>query len=104
MRRDDARVRDVVESLNDDDAFACVRAERAFLAELGAGCTIPAGANAVMLAGVISLSGVMLAVDGSRSLRATIEGDDPLGIGLELARILRDDMGGGSMQGWDTSR
>jgi hydroxymethylbilane synthase len=100
VRREDSTVRDVVQSLNDRDAFACVRAERAFLAELGAGCTVPAGANAVMLAGVLSLSGVMLALDGSRSLRATIEGDDPLAIGIELARLLRDHMGGGSLQGW----
>jgi len=100
VRSDDSRVREVVDGINDHVAFTCVRAERSFLAELGAGCTIPAGANAEMLAGVISLSGVMLALDGTRSLRATIEGDDPIAIGAELARILRDHMGGASLQGW----
>ena len=100
IRRDDEAVRDLVEAINDHAAFTCVRAERAFLAELGAGCAVPVGANAEMLAGVISLSGVMLAVDGTRSLRATIEGDDPIAIGTELAMLLRDHMGGSSLKGW----
>ncbi len=43
-RADDAAVREACAVLDDPTARACLAAERAFLARLGGGCTVPAGA------------------------------------------------------------
>lgn len=96
-RRDDAPTREVLARLDDRAAHAALTAERAFLAELGAGCTIPAGAHALIEGDLISVSGVMLAPDGSRSVRAEREGRDPEALGRDLARHLRDELGGGAL-------
>jgi hydroxymethylbilane synthase len=87
--------------ITDASAMEAVLAERAFLAELGAGCSIPAGAHATIDDGVLTIAGVMLAADGSRSVRATLVGRDPFDLGRALAVTLRDDEGGGSLAGWD---
>jgi hydroxymethylbilane synthase len=100
-RMDDLETLLVLEGINDPEAFVCVSAERAFLAELGVGCSIPAGAYAQRSGTVISLRGVMIGVDGTRSVRATIDGAFPEALGARLAKQLRDDMGGGSLPGWD---
>ncbi|MFZ1063629.1 MAG: hydroxymethylbilane synthase [Acidimicrobiales bacterium] len=99
-RMDDLETLLVLESINDHDAFACVAAERAFLRELGLGCSIPAGANATITSGVLTLRGVMIGVDGSRSVRSSLEGSSPETLGSQLARTLRDELGGGSLPGW----
>jgi hydroxymethylbilane synthase len=101
-RTDNAAVLSVLAQINDADAFACVSAERAFLAELGLGCSIPAGAHAVLRGGVLSLSGVMIGVDGSASVRSSLDGTNPEALGTQLALLLRDEMGGGSLTGWET--
>jgi hydroxymethylbilane synthase len=86
--------------LNLPDAMTALVAERAFLAELGAGCSVPCGAHARLTGDTIALSGVMLSVDGSRSVRAVRKGDDADSLGRSLARHLRDEMGGDELAGW----
>ena len=87
-------------SLNNITAYDCVRAERAFLAELGTGCSIPAGAYAVMSDGQISLSAVMIAIDGTKSVRSTMTGKNPEELGKQIAIQLRDKENGASLPGW----
>jgi hydroxymethylbilane synthase len=99
-RIDDAATEEVLAKINDHGAMTALVAERAFLRELGAGCTIPAGAHGSVTGPTVRLSGVMLAVDGSRSVRAQLEGADPEELGRELARLLRDDLGGAALPGW----
>jgi hydroxymethylbilane synthase len=91
----------LVAKITDAPAMEAVLAERAFLEELGAGCSIPAGAHATFDGDDLTISGVMLAVDGSRSVRATLTGRDPRALGRALALRLRDQEGGGSLAGWD---
>ena len=100
IRRDDRHTRELVRSINDADAMTAVTAERAFLAELGTGCSIPAGAHATIVDGVITLSAVMIAIDGSRSVRSSRDGSDPVALGTESALFLRDHEGGDSLPGW----
>lgn len=88
-------------ALNDRDAFSALSAERAFLAELGAGCAIPAGALATPNGAGLSIAGVMIGIDGVRSVRATREGTDPREVGAALARHLRDDCHGAQLPGWE---
>ncbi len=73
----------------------------AFLSELGAGCSIPAGAYAFEREGTIVVSGVMLAPDGSKSVRNELSGTDAEQLGTSLARQLRDNQDGASLLGWD---
>ena len=100
VRADDHEVVLALSGLNDADALCALSAERAFLRELGAGCSVPAGAYATSSAGGVSLSGLMIAYDGSRSVRQSLSGDDPERLGRELARVLRDELGGASLPGW----
>ncbi len=100
-RADDDVTREALLALNDESALREVLAERAFLSELGAGCSIPAGANAVTHGETLTLRGVMIAPDGTQSVRAELTSGDPLQLGADLARLLRDDMGGRALLGWD---
>ena len=100
-RENDDEALEALASLNDLSAFDCVRAERAFLAELGTGCSIPAGANAQMNNGQISLSAVMIAIDGTRSVRATMTHSNPEELGKRMAIQLRDTENGASLPGWE---
>jgi hydroxymethylbilane synthase len=100
VRDDDAATTGLLAPLNDRDAMTALIAERAFLAELGAGCTVPCGAYAVVDHDTIVLSGVMLSVDGTDSVRSVHRGVDPAALGRELALDLRDVRGGGALAGW----
>lgn len=90
--------------LNQRDDMTALLAERAFLSELGSGCSVPCGAHATVEYGTITLRGVMVSVDGARSVRGALEGDDPLAIGRALAHELRDEKGGGALPGWQRSQ
>lgn len=95
-RSDDAATRATLAAINDAVALLCVTAERAFLEELGAGCSIPAGAYGELVDETLTLRGVMLEPDGTKSVRAEFAGSDPHELGIRLARHLRDDLGGGA--------
>ncbi len=101
VRADDWATCELVEKISDHAAMTAVAAERAFLRELGTGCSIPAGAHASVFDGMVSLHAVMIAIDGSRSVRSSAQGTDPVDLGTELARFLHDDEGGGSLPGWN---
>jgi hydroxymethylbilane synthase len=78
-----------------------IDAERAFLAELGGDCDLPAGAHATLDAGedagVLRLEGFLAASDvggpDRRVVRHTAAGDDAESVGLEVARYLRAALG-----------
>jgi hydroxymethylbilane synthase len=71
----------------------CVDAERAFLAELGGDCSLPAGAHAVVTADdVLSLEAFLASPDGTAMVRTVVGGDDPE-IGAAAARELRARLG-----------
>lgn len=99
-RADDVVTAELLSVLDDVDASRALAAERAFLRELGAGCQVPSGAYAVIRAEGVELAGVMLAPDGTRSVRARRTGVDPELVGCELARHLRDECGGAAL--WTT--
>ncbi len=43
----DAKVREIAESLKDEDTFICTQIERDFISKIGAGCSAPVACNAV---------------------------------------------------------
>lgn len=95
-RSDDVATRAALAAINDPMALLAVTAERAFLEELGAGCSIPAGAHGEVDGETLTLTGVMLETNGTNSVRAQFAGTDPRELGRRLARHLRDDLGGGA--------
>lgn len=97
IRRDDTNSRELLRPLNNESDFLCVSAERAFLAELGAGCAIPAAAYATIVDGLITLRGTMASPDGIRVVRTTREGRDPHSLGQSVAMYVRDELGGGAL-------
>ena len=85
---------EVLGELNDQSIAACVRAERAVSRELGADCSMPLAAHALLdEAGQIQLQALVGALDGSVLVRSEARGsaDDPEAIGATAARaLLRD--------------
>jgi hydroxymethylbilane synthase len=103
VRDGDAATTNLLAPLNERDAMTALLAERAFLSELGAGCSVPCGAHATVSGDSIALRGVMVSVDGARSVRGLGNGDDPLALGRALALELRDEKRGGVLAGWQRS-
>jgi hydroxymethylbilane synthase len=78
-----------------------VDAERAFLAELGGDCSLPAAAHATLAndGDTVHIEGLLAAPDGSTVLRHRVEGTDPEHLGRALARHLLDTQGGTALLG-----
>jgi hydroxymethylbilane synthase len=58
-RAGDAEARALVATIDDAGSRACVEAERAFLAKLGAGCRMPVGAHATVDGGRLALTAMV---------------------------------------------
>jgi hydroxymethylbilane synthase len=104
-REEDGPIVRLLESIEHPPTRRCVDAERAFLAELGGDCDLPAGAHAVLLddlgegdgSGTELRLSAILATEGSASARlarARQVGADPVALGTEVARSLRAAVGG----------
>ncbi len=89
-RSDDEEVNALVSRLDDPRTRAAVLAERALLRSLGGGCQVPIAAHATVEGGRLKLEGLVAALDGSRVLRDTLEGDaaEAALVGEELAARL----------------
>ena len=82
-------VADLVSVLDDAGTRRCVEAERAWLATLGGGCDLPAGAYATIEAdGTLRLRAMLASYDGRIVLRDENDGD-----GAALATRMLDDGG-----------
>ena len=79
---------ELVRVLNDPEVCACVLAERAVSAGLGADCSAPLGAYAERRRGRLELMAVLASVDGRRILRASASGMDPTAVGGEVVEQL----------------
>lgn len=97
VRADNAPVRGLLAALDDPQTRAAVTAERAFLAELGAGCRAPAGAYARPddHGAALVITGLLASPDGSRLLRETMRAplagvDEAAALGRSLAGRLCD--------------
>jgi hydroxymethylbilane synthase len=91
-RADDAPVAERVRAVVDEEAFACLRAERALAAELDATCNTPLGAHARPCgAGRLALSAWVGVPDGSAWASDRAEGElgAPEALAREVAERLR---------------
>jgi hydroxymethylbilane synthase len=90
IRSDDERTKSLVAQIDDENAAHALRAERAVVTRLGGGCQMPIGAFADVSDGALTLSGVVVAADGSRAARAAASGAVGLAhaIGVDVAERL----------------
>ena len=96
-RADDDSTRELLVAIDDADAHLAVTAERAFLAELGGGCSLPVGAHARVSelpepgegdARAVSIEGLIASEDGRRVVRTAEVGADAESAGRTLAEHL----------------
>ncbi|MEU3597335.1 hypothetical protein ABZ714_01165 [Streptomyces sp. NPDC006798] len=98
------RLREILRTNGDPETDAAVRAERALLAELHGGCSVPVGAYAaVRPEGDLILSGQVTSVDGRDRVSGTLIGTlaEPEKLGTALAMEL---MGQGAIRILETAR
>lgn len=84
----DAKIRSLLERIDDPVVRAQITAERTFLDALGGGCSVPIGAHAAMCTqSSIRLIGCIAAIDGSQVFRSSLVStlDDAARLGLHLA-------------------
>ena len=93
IRSGDVTVRELVAQVNDREAASALTAERAVVTRLGGGCQMPIGAYAAASAGGLSLTAIVVSLDGARAARAEASGslDEGESIGARAAeRLLAD--------------
>ena len=98
-RADDAETLALLGTIDDPSVGLPVAAERAFLAALGGGCSLPCGALGTRNGDEVVLEVLLASLDGRRVLRACDSDDDPVQLGSRLAARLLDDLGGRELIG-----
>ncbi len=88
IRCGDSTTQALLAFLDDASARATTTCERALLGKLGGGCQVPIGAFAEITGNRIRLSAVVAHPDGTKVLRETREGDDPVRLGREVGEAL----------------
>jgi hydroxymethylbilane synthase len=90
IRDDDARARELVMTINDATTDVALEAERAVVTRLGGGCQMPIGAYASVAGETITLVAIVIALDGSREVRASATGSirQPEAVGIQAAEVL----------------
>jgi hydroxymethylbilane synthase len=89
--KSDSKFKEVFkEALNNSSDEILLLAERAMLRELEGGCQIPIGVNAKLLNDQIEITGIVLSLDGSQSIKETIIENiqNPEATGIKLAQRL----------------
>lgn len=86
-RENDASTLKALTAITDVHVLDCVRAERALLKELRAGCHAPLGAWTELSADQLKLTAVLLSSDGTQRLSAEATGPqkDPEKLGVDVA-------------------
>lgn len=89
-RQDDARVREMIDTLDDPLTHACVDAERAMNVRLQGGCQVPIAGYAVWEGERLWLRGLVGDPDGRRVVRGEIRG--PGGEARRLGGVLAEEL------------
>jgi hydroxymethylbilane synthase len=91
-REGDDNLRAVLARIEHEPTRRCVDAERAFLAELGGDCSLPAGAHAVIDGDQLVVTAFLGAPDARTTVHATATGSGST-VGAALAADLRERLG-----------
>jgi len=89
------RVREIAESLNDEETFLCTKVERDFVSKIGAGCSAPVAVNATVCEDKLLVRAMLGYPDGTHILHeemeAPIESEKNSvaeGLGVKLAEAM----------------
>jgi hydroxymethylbilane synthase len=87
LRKDDEKVWELLRFLNHEPTEATIKAERAFLKELGGGCQAPIAAYGRLYGDGLILKGMVAELNGTRVVRDEVRGKrgSPEDIGITLA-------------------
>jgi hydroxymethylbilane synthase len=87
-RTNDEETLSLLPALEDAPTRAAVSAERQFLLGLGGGCAVPVAAYAAVggQQSAISLTGLVVSIDGKKLIKVTGRGTDPKELGEQLAQ------------------
>jgi hydroxymethylbilane synthase len=88
IRAGDSLTRQHLAFLDDADSRATTTCERALLNKLGGGCQVPIGAFAEVRNGQLHLEGIVADPDGSKVLRESRDGSDPVRLGETVGAAL----------------
>ncbi len=88
IRAGDAVTRQHLSFLDDAAARATTTCERALLNKLGGGCQVPIGAFAELRNGRLHLEAIVADPDGSKVLRESRDGSDPVQLGESVGDTL----------------
>jgi len=88
IRAGDAVTRQHLTFLDDTEARATTTCERALLNKLGGGCQVPIGAFAEFHNGRLHLEAIVADPDGSKVLRESRDGTDPVQLGESVGQTL----------------
>ncbi len=90
IRKDDAKIGPLVESMNHTDSRTVVEGERAFLNRLEGGCQVPIAGHGKINKEKLILTGLVAEIDGTRIIKGEKSGplDAAEAIGTELAEEL----------------
>ena len=89
-RLDDMMIYDFISTLNHEQTYYAVSAERSLVSRLDGGCQVPIGAYARVEKGLITLKGLVASLDGEVIYKLENVGpvDDAINIGQELGSKL----------------
>jgi len=101
-RRDDRRIRRLVEAIAHAETGAALACERAFLKMLDGSCRTPIAGQAVASEGRVRFHGMILTPDGREAHEISREGpaSDAAQIGADAGRHIRERAGTSFFEGW----
>jgi hydroxymethylbilane synthase len=88
LRAADTELLEMLNSYGDPTTNAAVLAERALLAELHGGCSVPVGAYAIPVPAGLRLTAQVTSLDGAQRVFATTTGADARLLGETLAHTM----------------
>jgi len=106
VRSGDHHVRAIVDRINDPDSAAALAAERMVVLRLGGGCQMPIGACATATEAGLSLTTIVLSLDGARAVRADAAGpmSEAEAIGARAAERLLEQGAGAILEEVELTR
>nr|WP_321268538.1 hydroxymethylbilane synthase [uncultured Sulfurimonas sp.] len=86
------KVREIAESLKDENTFICTQIERDFISKIGAGCSAPVACNAVIDADNVVFRTMIGFADGTNVMQEKIVKNinECKNLGFEMAKLMID--------------
>ncbi|PIC70676.1 hydroxymethylbilane synthase [Sporosarcina sp. P16b] len=89
-REDDTELLNELAKLTDESTWIELQAERTFLNEMDGSCQVPIGGFAKFDGNEVEMTGFIASPDAIQVFRETVKGTDPVAVGKEVSKILRD--------------